>query len=1104
MKKASAGKSGDAKAGSAAGKSAKATAAPAKAGGSAAAGSKSADRPASRGRAGAGMRGSPRIPAGPTFKLNPTKITAIDKYEERKADKQHLSTSGGYRVGVIQFTETGRRVPYLIVPRSESDRMNLLKQFASAMNVGRPDIAIQLVGTSGTSYTEWARAAYADSSIRKAALWRDPDMSNPDLVPDEVFREYSTRVMDVTSSIMEVVAETGGWVLSDFDRRASSQLVAHAARHADVLDRGYRWIGYGGLDDLPEHVSGLKQTLLDCSEELMDCPTFEKVKNRVVIKASWDPPKGTSPFLSGDELWKKELDKHVYETSAARYRDIGTLNPFATHFIFYYDDDQRELITDLPFELKRYGVSIAALVPHMSLDDSGDITSFSGKRIPVLLYKNSGGPLNSLIRAIDFQNDVVATRGFLQQMKAAQQGPGPGGGGKGGEVNGPFLKFLKKWIPHIPEEAHESFLKHLPALVAKEKAKKASKNQVHPTPEESAPPAGDGGDVEGAGEKALDDEGNVLEEKADEEEVDEEEQKKRELAAARKRAKERLRKSKEKKASLYLNPRASSLSISEKLERLKKFSTIFSTYMPFFIPPEMDTQDLITFDILKDQTPSKAQTQITQLLNSNNSGPEEMGKWETERLRIFEAWSQVARFTMNRNRQMQIARGLQYTVLFLNLLVVMISVFRMQLDYILGLNHTAVNASATNLTIVQVLTEVAESSYVEITFIALPIVASVMLTVLTRFTPHAKASSLKVAAEMTKSEILKYRAKVGEYSGAKTDPWKAMVEEAKKKEKEKKKQEKQAAAAAAAAAAGGEEVAEVEPEEIEEEQALADAANEEKPRETFFRRVKEIAMQVRMGEMQGDAFLDMKDEAFRAHVMGLMTMADVKTGEEEEEEDDENEGSKKDKKAEKSATVQDDGSTMINGGTYVRLRLMPLIRQLKYESPRLMSQTAGIQALIFIFQGLATLFAAFNSSLYVTLSIAFVSAISSIGEFERPQEKLRMMNECLKQLEGIVQWWTSLSVVEGRTTAAVEELILRTEDAYVNLVSRSVATSKSKGSDEKKKGGGDGGEDGDKKKEDENKPKKSIVPRAKSVQATLRLSRVLSGGKDEAKEEGES
>jgi len=679
--------------------------------------------------------------------------------EELKREFRHIKTAGGYKVGIIEFKETGRRVPYLIVPRSETDQLNLLKQFAKTMELGKPDMVVKVMGTKDTSYVEWARDAYENPLVRQQAMWNYEGKEAP--VPDEVYREYASRALGTTASMMEALAETGAWIFSSADRRPPQQLLADGAIKSDVKDKGYTWICHRSLEDFPPHLNGLADSIINSSEYVTECPIYKKVQRRVVLRPTWGYRKA-SPFLYGDKLWQKDIHGLLQRTEEARSRDLGHLHPYATHFIFYYDKDHEPLITSIPRQLRSYGISMVLFVPHGTISDIMESSTFADKKIPIVMFKNAGGPVEELIGRVEFANEAISVKDDLERSVAAGAAP------KGAMMKGPLVKFLEKWGGRImSENGRQALLTYLPIAFKvagaggkKKKAKAAADAPATPA-RATTPGAGEEGDVspifpDGSGNIARGpDEGGA---------GGGGEESRPPTGHAHERGHGHSHGQGQNKqvgfwgdatTSLSVNPQLSTLPVKERLERLKKFIKVYTTYCPYKIPPDAELQDLVPIDILKDQAPANAQAQLTRLLQPSG-GNEEMGMWITEKKRIYEAWSVVARFTLNKDRQMNLARGLQYAIVFVNLFITILSIARTELaaaTMVVPNLTTGVNET------VPLMGDV-EALVLQISYVAFPVVSSVMLTVLSKFNPLMKSTQLRSGAELIRSEIFKYRAKV--------------------------------------------------------------------------------------------------------------------------------------------------------------------------------------------------------------------------------------------------------------------------------------------------------------------------------------------------------
>ena len=179
------------------------------------------------------------------------------------------------RYGELQFDESGKTVPYLIVPDNEDGRnpakvveymVKHLKTGTEKKKLTKPNIAFR-VRARGKSYLEWVEDVYNNDYLSQRWKWREvQDASgnkipadqqyaptglngklepkttemmeqdfpgyNPELVEkvslDDAIREFGDSLLAVFRDMVKGVVNADGWFLFPAGRRPRHQLIGDA------------------------------------------------------------------------------------------------------------------------------------------------------------------------------------------------------------------------------------------------------------------------------------------------------------------------------------------------------------------------------------------------------------------------------------------------------------------------------------------------------------------------------------------------------------------------------------------------------------------------------------------------------------------------------------------------------------------------------------------------------------------------------------------------------------------------------------------------------------------------------------------------------------
>jgi hypothetical protein len=124
---------------------------------------------------------------------------------------------------------------------------------------------------------------------------------------------------------------------------------------------------------------------------------------------------------------------------------------------------------------------------------------------------------------------------------------------------------------------------------------------------------------------------------------------------------------------------------------------------------------------------------------------------------------------------------------------------------------------------------------------------------------------------------------------------------------------------------------------------------------------------------------------------------------------------------------EDDGFSDLTADEYLAWRLEDQFDYYCRKSKKLDRELSRFQWLIYILGGIGTLLAAMNLEIWVAVSSAFASALSSFLEFKRVETNLVSCNQAASDLYDIRAWWRSLPVSAKNQQMNIETLVSTTE-----------------------------------------------------------------------------
>jgi len=156
----------------------------------------------------------------------------------------------------------------------------------------------------------------------------------------------------------------------------------------------------------------------------------------------------------------------------------------------------------------------------------------------------------------------------------------------------------------------------------------------------------------------------------------------------------------------------------------------------------------------------------------------------------------------------------------------------------------------------------------------------------------------------------------------------------------------------------------------------------------------------------------------------------------------------------------DDGMSILTAEDYVPMRVLPNINRIQNSLPLLNFQLSCCQILLYTSTLASGILGLLGVKLYVPITAAIASAVESIANYERFRDRLMAANGALADLNSLLLWYKSLSMVERRLAHNKNHLVDVTEAALLNelaVISRGGAKQPMKEEDEPmgKAGNGD-------------------------------------------------
>ncbi|GMI17618.1 hypothetical protein TrLO_g4439 [Triparma laevis f. longispina] len=132
-----------------------------------------------------------------------------------------------------------------------------------------------------------------------------------------------------------------------------------------------------------------------------------------------------------------------------------------------------------------------------------------------------------------------------------------------------------------------------------------------------------------------------------------------------------------------------------------------------------------------------------------------------------------------------------------------------------------------------------------------------------------------------------------------------------------------------------------------------------------------------------------------------------------------------------SLVEEDDLVSPMSIEMYVKSRALPVLHHFRSISPRLSSSSSWIEVLGFCVTSLGALLAVMEYGEWIALVVAIGALLQNVSEYFGFARERSAVNAGLKDVENMLSWWESLSVVDRRTTASKQIAVGMTEGSFM-------------------------------------------------------------------------
>eukprot|EP00747_Dinoflagellata_sp_TGD_P183169 gnl/TRDRNA2_/TRDRNA2_37889_c0_seq1.p1 gnl/TRDRNA2_/TRDRNA2_37889_c0~~gnl/TRDRNA2_/TRDRNA2_37889_c0_seq1.p1 ORF type:complete len:652 (+),score=90.68 gnl/TRDRNA2_/TRDRNA2_37889_c0_seq1:43-1956(+) len=408
--------------------------------------------------------------------------------------------------------------------------------------------------------------------------------------------------------------------------------------------------------------------------------------------------------------------------------------------------------------------------------------------------------------------------------------------------------------------------------------------------------------------------------------------------------------------------------------------------------------NFIIFDANKD-TGEKVVDQLTKALSiASGEDTLETGFAQTERDRLLYAWELYLLFNHNAQRQWRRARLLQYAISLLSFLTTASAV----LSTVSNLSSEDPSAHLSQ----GVAFAATVQTGISIACSMLPIVSTFLISTSSKFNFTRRFAALFVSAQRVRSEIYRYRARVGEYGRHTQNATIQRLMDSIQKDG-KPNREGQMKEPMTGRELFAETVTSLQNELMSSELKLASLKRP--PRSSFDRLAQEL-FPAKLTQNDGQAgHRPLLGRALEGHDHSDFMLLTAQMREED--------------------LQFDDGMSCIGAELYILFRMGPKIKELNEKAPWLERLYFTYQMFMLFGTMASGVMAIMGLRAWVPLVVALVATVESVAQFEEVSARLIGVNTALSNLKNLKIWWQSLSQMERRMGANKTYLVETSEDA---------------------------------------------------------------------------
>ena len=116
---------------------------------------------------------------------------------------------------------------------------------------------------------------------------------------------------------------------------------------------------------------------------------------------------------------------------------------------------------------------------------------------------------------------------------------------------------------------------------------------------------------------------------------------------------------------------------------------------------------------------------------------------------------------------------------------------------------------------------------------------------------------------------------------------------------------------------------------------------------------------------------------------------------------------------------------------YFSHRIVPLVRLYEYKAPLLNSRLTTLEVVSFIFTSFGALLAVINLAHWVAITVAIAASLESYISHSGLRQQRDILNKNIKEIQNMLTWWDSLTIVERRQLQNREKAVMTTEECFI-------------------------------------------------------------------------